>query len=113
IAVLGFPMSVATASADSAMVNVTLHDGRVSIVAKDATISDILAMWARVGQTSIVNGDKVTAPRVTLELSDVPEERALEILLRSVSGYLAMPRSTSLDHASRYERLVILPTSTA
>ena len=48
--------AVSTASAD---VRVTMQNGRVSIVAKDATVRQILMEWARVGQTKIVNVDRV------------------------------------------------------
>lgn len=74
-------------------------------------MSQILAEWARVGQTKIVNGDRVPGNVVALELSDVSEADALEIILRSVSGYLLAPRSELVPNASRYDRILILPTS--
>ena len=36
-------------------VRVSMHDGLVTIVAKDATVRQILAEWARVGRATIVN----------------------------------------------------------
>ena len=47
--------------------------GRSSLVAKDATVRQILAEWARVGQTRIVNGERIAGGPVTLELTNVPE----------------------------------------
>ena len=70
-----------------------MQDGRVSIVAKDATVRQILAEWARVGQTNIVNVDRVPGGPLTLELTNVPEAQALEVLLRSLSGYITAPRT--------------------
>ena len=70
-----------------------MHDGRVSIVAKDATLRQILAEWAKVGQTKILNGDRVPGGPLTLQLNNVPEAQALDTLLRTVSGYLASPRA--------------------
>jgi hypothetical protein len=82
--------AVATASAD---VRLTMHDGKVSIVAKDATVRQILTEWARVGQTKIVNVERIPGGPTTLELTDVPEAQALEVLLRSLSGYITAPRA--------------------
>lgn len=92
-------------------VRVTIADGNVTVSAKDATIRQILAEWARVGQTRIVNLERVSGAPVSLELTNVPEAQALDVVLRSVSGYLAAPRSVELPNASRYDRIYLLPTS--
>ena len=84
---------LAAARPPSADVQLTIQDGRVSLVAKDATVRQILAEWARVGQTKIVNVERIPGGPVTLQLTDVPEQQALDMLLRSVSGYLAAPRA--------------------
>ena len=70
--------AVLTAVAASADVQLTMQDGRVSLVAKDATVRQILAEWARVGQTKIVNMERVPGGPMTLELTNVPEAQALE-----------------------------------
>jgi hypothetical protein len=87
--VLVLTLSASTAYAD---VTVTMHDGRVTIVAKDATVRQILTEWARVGQTKIVNVERIPGGPMTLELTNVPEQQALDLLLRSVSGYMTAPR---------------------
>ena len=69
----------ATAFAD---VQIAISNGQVSIVAKDATIRQILTEWARVGQTKIVNVERIPGGPVTLELKNMSEEQALEVLLR-------------------------------
>lgn len=91
--------------------HVSLHNGRVTIVADQVPVRRILEEWARVGQVRVVNLDKVSGPAVTLRLIDVPEERALGTLLRSVAGYVAAPRAVASDGTSQFDRLVILATS--
>jgi len=104
---------LATASAASADVQVLLNNGRVSIVAKDATVRQILAEWARVGQTKVVNVDRIPGGPLTLELNNVPEGQALDVLLRSVSGYLAAPRQAVAANLSVFDRIIVMPTSAA
>jgi hypothetical protein len=95
----------------SADVRVTIADGRVSVSATDATVRQILVEWARVGETRIVNAERLSGPPVSLELSNVPEEQALDTLLRSAGGYLAAPRAIESPNTSRFDRIFILPTS--
>ena len=100
-----------TASAD---VKLSIQDGRVSIVAKDATLRQILAEWARVGQTKIVNVDRIPGGPQTIELTNMPESEALDVLLRSVSGFIAAPRTTPAGaNASQFDRIVVMPTTAA
>ena len=106
-------MSLLTASVSSADVQLQLHDGRVSIVAKDATVRQILAEWARVGQTKVVNVDRIPGGPLTLELSNMPEAQALDVLLRSVSGYMAAPRGTAVANLSVFDRIIVMPTAAA
>jgi hypothetical protein len=105
-----FAVSLVVVSTASADVRLTMQNGRVSIVAKDATVRQILAEWARVGQTKIVNVDRIPGGPLTLELNNVPEGQALEVLLRSLSGYIAAPRSTDAPTLSQFDRIIIMPT---
>src|SRR2546428_6060578 len=102
-----------TASAAFAEVKVTMQDGRVSIIAKDATVRQILTEWARVGQTKIVNVERIPGGPMTLELTNVPEQQALDLLLRSVSGYMTAPRPVAVANLSQFDRVVVMPTSVA
>jgi hypothetical protein len=106
-------MSLLTASVSSADVQLQLRDGRVSIVAKDATVRQILTEWARVGQTKVVNVERIPGGPLTLELSDVPEAQALDVLLRSVAGYMAAPRGTAVANLSVFDRIIVMPTVAA
>jgi hypothetical protein len=105
--VLLAPLSTAQAE-----VHLIIRDGHVDLDARDATVRQILTEWARVGQTRIVNSEGVTGAPVTLQLSNVPEAQALEILLRSVSGYMTAPRPVDVSNASQFDRILVMPTST-
>jgi len=105
-----FVAGLAAASTSSADVQITMRDGRVSVIAKDATLRQILAEWARVGQTKILNGDRVPGPPLTLQLNNVPESQALDTLLRTLSGYVASPRAEIVSNLSRFDRIAIMPT---
>src|SRR5947207_8408824 len=98
-------------SAAFAEVHVTMQSGRVSLVAKDATVRQILAEWARIGQTKIVNVERIPGGPLTLELTNVSEQQALEVLLRSVGGYMLAPRPTVASNLSRFDRIIVMPTS--
>ena len=95
----------------AAEVHVTMNAGRVTVSAKNATVGQILAEWAKVGQTRIVNAERVGGGLVTLELTNVPEVEAIGILLRSAGGYVLAPRRADTPNASRYDRILILPQS--
>jgi hypothetical protein len=95
----------------AAEVQLVIRNGRVSLTANGATLREILEEWERVGQTRIINADRVASEPLTLQLPDVSEEQALAVLLRSVSGYLAAPRPVPDADASRFDRIMIMPGS--
>jgi len=97
-------------SAALADVHVTMQNGRVSVVAKDATVRQILTEWARVGQTKIINVERIPGGPITLELNNVPESTALEVLLRAMSGYIAAPRAVEAANLLRFDRIIVMPT---
>lgn len=100
------------AVADAGELTVKIADGRATVIARDVPVRQILAEWARVGNTKIVHAEKLTGGPISLELVDVPEKQALDILLRSAAGYLAAPRAeTTVAGASQFDRVIILPTS--
>lgn len=90
-----------------------LKDGRVTLDAQNVPVRQILAEWARLGGAKIINGEKVAGAPVTLQLADVPERQALDIVLRSVSGYMLAARQTGTEGLSAFDRILILPTSAA
>ena len=72
-------------------VSVQFSAGRVTGRAERAD-QTILEEWARLGGATIVNGERVAGAPVTLELTNVPERQALDVILRSVAGYMLAPR---------------------
>jgi hypothetical protein len=96
-------------SSFAGQVKLEIRGGLVSLDAKDATLREILAEWARVGQTRVVNAEKVPGGPVTLLLTDVPERQALETLLRSAAGFIAAPRLVPQASLSTYDRIMLMP----
>jgi hypothetical protein len=101
----------AGASSAAAQVTLDFENGNVRLRAQGVSVSQILAEWGRRGRTTIVNGERVPGPAVTIELQDVPEQAALDVILRGVSGYLVAQRESSVNGASVFDRIYILPTS--
>jgi hypothetical protein len=107
-------MSLIAAAADAQQaVKLQFSNGQVTLSAQNAPVRAILQEWARLGGATIVNGDRVAGPPVTLELAGVPERQALDIVLRSVAGYIVAPRPAGSSGASAFDRIMILPTSVA
>jgi hypothetical protein len=99
------------AAAMAGDLKMSIQNGRVTIMADNVPLRQILQEWARLGQTKILNADKLNGPAVTLQLVDTPEKDALDILLRSASGYIAAPRPVAVADASMYDRITIMATS--
>jgi hypothetical protein len=97
----------------AAGLKLTIRDGRVSLDAQDVTLRQILTEWARVGKTRIMNLERVNSAPLTLKFDGLSEEEALDVILRTLPGYMAAPRATLVADASIYDRIVILPTTTA
>jgi hypothetical protein len=104
---------IVTASTASADVHLTIRGGRVTLIARDATVRQILAEWERVGQTKVINADRIAGGPLNLELTNVPEQQALDVLLRSVSGVVLAPRAGTIDNLSAFERIIVMPPSIA
>src|ERR1700676_5291880 len=109
---LALTASLAFVTQARAEVHLTIRDGRVTLNAAGATVHEILLERARIGQTKIVNAERVAGGPLTLQLTNVPEEQALDVILRSVSGYVAAPRPVASAGASRFDRSLIMPPST-
>ena len=90
---------------------IAVHDCLVTIDATSVPVRSILNEWARQGGTKVLGAERVTGAPLTLKLVDVPEAKALEVVLRSVAGYMAAPRSAA-NGASIYDRILVMATST-
>jgi hypothetical protein len=97
----------------AAGLQLSIRDGRVTLDAQDVTVRQILTEWARIGKTRIINVERITGGPVTLKLEGIPEKQALDIILRAVPGYMALPRATVVADASIYDRILVMPTTTA
>ena len=91
--------------------SIEFHDGRVRLKADNVPVSRILAEWTRVGGTKIVHGERVPGAPLTLEITDVPERQALEIVLRNAAGYMVLGRDASSTGASAFAKIMVLPTT--
>jgi hypothetical protein len=99
------------ASSSAQTINLQFDNGLVTLNAQNAPVRTILAEWSRLGGTRFLNADRIGGAPVTVELTSVPERQALEILLRSVAGYVVTQREGG--GVSRLGGVAILPTSAA
>jgi hypothetical protein len=111
VATLGCGVWLLPGHASAGDLKLTMQNGRVTIIADNVPLRQILQEWARVGQTKIVNVDKMNGPAISLQLINAPERDALDILLRSASGYIAAPRPVQIANAAFYDRVTIMATS--
>jgi hypothetical protein len=109
----GLPLAAWAQVPTNQNLQLTMQDGRVTIIATDVPLRQILQEWSRVGQTKIINGEKLSGPAVTLQLVNKTEREALDILLRSAAGYMAATRPEGAAGVSAYDRITILATSKA
>lgn len=103
-------LAVVAAPARAQGLKLVFNAGRVSVDATAVPLRTILGEWARLGGTKVVGAERISGAPLTLKLVDVPEGQALEIILRSVAGYMAAPRG-AVAGASMYDRILILATS--
>ena len=117
LAAVAVAMSVPASGQEAAgarnNLKLTMQDGRVTLIAENVPLRQILQEWARVGQTTIVNADKLTGPPLTIQLVNAPERDVLDTLLRSAAGYIAAPRPAQVAGAAVYDRVTIMATSRA
>lgn len=104
---------LAPAASEAQQMKLQIQNGLVTLDAQNVSVRQILAEWARVGGTRIVNGEKVAGPPVTLQINGMPERQALDSILRGVSGYMLAGRPMASAGASAFDRILILPTSAA
>jgi hypothetical protein len=91
----------------------SFNDGLVTVDATSVPVRQILTEWGKIGGTKVVGADRISGAPLTLKLVDVPEARALEVILRSVAGYMAAPRSIAAAGPSMYDRIMVMATTSA
>jgi hypothetical protein len=89
------------------------QNSHVTVTARGMTVSQILDRWSKIGGTVILNGAAIQSGPVTLQLTDVSERDALDILLRGVAGYIVVDRDDDSSGASSIGKILILPKSAA
>jgi hypothetical protein len=103
---------VLAAPAAAQQLTMTFNNGLVTVDAASVPVRTILNEWAKRGGTKVVGAERVSGAPLTVKLIDVPESQALEVLLRSVAGYMAAPRHSG-EGASIYDRILVMATSSA
>ena len=108
---LAVALSLAVAAPAAAQkLSIEFHDGRVTVDAASVPVRTILTEWSRVGGTKLIGAERIAGAPLTIKLIDVPESQALEVILRSVAGYMAAPRAANAG-VSMYDRILVLATS--
>ena len=89
---------------------IIMDAGRVTLIATEARLADVLAEWSRVGQTQFVGAGPIGGELITLHLVDAAEAEAIHFLLGAAAGYVAAPRRAGGAGVSRYDRVTIMAT---
>jgi hypothetical protein len=100
------------APAAAQQLTLEFNQGLVTVDATSVPVRTILNEWAKRGGTKVLGGERISGAPLTVKLVDVPEAKALEVILRSVAGYMVAPRSTG-QGASMYDRILVMATSSA
>lgn len=111
VAALAF-LLCGTGLASAQSLSLEFHDGRVRLKAENVPVARVLSEWTRLGGTKIVNGERVPGAPLTLQLVDVPEQQAIDIILRGAAGYMVLARETPVAGQSAFDRILVLPTTT-
>jgi hypothetical protein len=92
--------------------DISFNGGRVTLVAENVTLREILAEWARKGGSRIVNAERVTGqPVLRTQFENQPEADVLRALLREVPAYGASMRTVSEAGISVVAAVFILATT--
>lgn len=88
-------------------------DGNVTLSAKNVTIREILAEWARQCGCYVVNAEKLPGGPIPVPLlfPHQPQGKVLDSLLRTAAGYVLTPQREGSTSRSSFETIYILATS--
>jgi hypothetical protein len=92
-------------------VHVSFDGGRVTIVATDALLADVLAEWSRVGGALIIGADRLPPVRASVNFTGVDEQTAINAIIGSAAGFVVAARDPSSAGVSMFARLVIVSGS--
>src|SRR5689334_7674292 len=89
-------LAASSTFAQSSPVSIQFENGNVTVRTTARTpLRTVLQEWARVGKAKIVNAETVQGQLDQIELVNVPEQQALAVLLRDVSGYAVGTRAVA------------------
>jgi hypothetical protein len=112
VVVLASVLAASSATAQTSAVSIQFQNGNVTVrTAARTPLRTVLQEWARVGKARIVNAETVSVTLDQLELVNVPEQQALAILLRDISGYAVGAREVASTGPSQFDRIMLLPRS--
>lgn len=113
VAALLAPAPVAAqATAPARTLELNFNNGRVTLVARNVTVPEIMNEWARKGGSKVTNAEKIVGGTVSYEFHDQPEAVVLQSVLRSAAGFIAAPRRPGgPTGASNIEQVMILAVS--
>jgi hypothetical protein len=93
--------------------DISFNAGRVTLVAENVTVAEILGEWSRKGGSKIVNAERLPGGPVMLtEFKDQPEADVLRTLLREAPGYGAAMRTAAPAGGSTVQTVFILAVRT-
>ena len=102
------------APATERKLELTFDRGKVTLIARNVTLQEILAEWARKGSCPFNGADKIMGGKLPpLQYENQPELTVLQSLLRSVSAYIPSPRRVGNPGASMFEAVQVLASSKA
>jgi glycosyltransferase involved in cell wall biosynthesis len=101
----------ATIEGAAPRLQLTFDNGHLSLSAHGVTVQQVLREWERVGRTQVDHPEAVPAKLLDIDLTDVPEEEALGVLLRSAGGFLVMSAPAPSQMTSQFGRILIVPPS--
>jgi glycosyltransferase involved in cell wall biosynthesis len=108
LVVAAFLYRGAGAQAGPLRLQLAFNDGRLSLVASGVTVQQVLQEWTRVGHTQVDHMEAAPAGVLDIELKDVSEEEALDVLLRQTGGFIARAAPAPSPTASHLDRILIV-----
>ena len=105
-------MTVPARGQSARKLDLSFSSGRVSLVAENVSLQDILAEWSRKGGSRIVNAERLPVAPVMLFFENQPEADVLRALLRDAPGYGAAMRTEPPAGGSTVQTVFILAVRT-
>ena len=112
LAIAGFVVLWLPIAAQGGPLRLVFSAGDVAIDADAVPLRTILDEWAKLGGTRVDGLDRVPDAEITLHVSALPEEAALDLLLQGRNGYATIRRKPGDGGASQFARIAVFPSAT-